>query len=150
MISLRNYYQNRQENRPNSYLNSIEKRQFFRLDLQSYNLECRFYLINIGEKYPENIRKEEGKGYILDISGGGLNLLCDFDFPIRQGVFLEIHFKLENQAFFVKGQIIRKLDTMTELNYGVRFVNINEIYRSKIIAAINTFSIRNKKVIRPI
>ncbi|HZG61775.1 MAG TPA: hypothetical protein VEY68_15085 [Anoxybacillus sp.] len=41
-----------------------------------------------------------------------MKLECDYDLPVRKGVFLQLHFVLDNEEFSFKGKIVRKEEWM--------------------------------------
>ncbi|NLU36651.1 MAG: hypothetical protein GXX01_06510 [Clostridiales bacterium] len=81
----------------------------------------------------------QGKsGIILDISGGGANL--SFSEPLEEGDHLYIYIQIENLKIWVKGEVVRRytkiLDHAVAYHHGIKFIDISEEKRDKIIGFV--------------
>ncbi len=78
---------------------------------------------------------------IQNASGGGLWVKCDEDLQIRRGVIATFAFTLENKQFQFDGKLIRKVDSLTAVDYAVTFTEVDEQQRKELIAALGNIRI---------
>ena len=78
------------------------------------------------------------KATIFDISGGGINLGADR--PLEQEKNILIHINREDLQITVQGKVVRKytriLNDQVTYHHGIKFINMSEPVRDKIIAFI--------------
>ena len=67
-------------------------------------------------------------GYLENISLGGLKLICEYDFPVKESILIEITFSLKNHEFILKGKVLRKEENNNKdlVAYGIYFSDISE------------------------
>ena len=87
-------------------------------------------------------------GMVLDLSGGGLKFASEES--LKVGSLLVFMLKLLDDTFVLKGEIVHKniktSSNKTVYNYGIKFIEINEKTREKIISHV--FKIMRKYKIK--
>ena len=77
-------------------------------------------------------------GTIMDISGGGINLAANR--PLEEGDRVYVYIRSEELEIGIKGEVVRRytkiLDNVAVYHHGVKFVEINEAERDRIIGFI--------------
>lgn len=132
----------------------IQRREYVRVNTI---LDIRYtdnkYLLDINndnysrtQEIIQNIDKYLKNGLTSDISGGGLRFSCEENF--NQGTKLLLVFEISKHVFIVKGEIVYK-DINVSLNkttytYGIKFVNVSEKNREKIINYVFLLMRKNK------
>lgn len=102
------------------------------------------------EEYPEliipNILEDLKEGMSLDISGGGVKLSCNEDLDIEGPLFLVLN--LGNETITVKGKIVHKeiniLPKQIKYSYGIKFLDIGERLKDRIIQFVFVLMRRNR------
>lgn len=120
--------------RENTYIQKNRNRNFlgpnlrktFRVVVNENHCSVRFL-----ELENSRLQKLKGKrfdGYLENISIGGLKLICDYDLPVKQNIFIEISFRLKDEKFCLKGEILRKEvhNHKDMFVYGIKFVDISD------------------------
>lgn len=74
--------------------------------------------------------------YTVDLSGGGTKILCKSDFNKNEKV--NCYINIEGEIINVTGEIVRKEKNITNNSneLGIKFININDNDRNKIISYI--------------
>lgn len=124
-------------------LKKKERRNSFSLKLLEQT--CTFEFINFGDKTLEKLINKKGEGKIRDISLTGLKLICNYDLPVRKKVFLQLHFVLLKEEFLLKGKIVRKEEQMSDIVYGIEFMEINTKDRNRLYRLIQKAEINRSK-----
>jgi hypothetical protein len=120
------------------------RRKSFRINFMEENKKCHVNVFKIGNEVVED--SIEGEGRLVDISGTGMRLLLEHDLPIRKVVEIEMDFELEKEKFYLKGQLLRKIESFKDkqITYGVEFKNMQVTDENRLIRIIMAIS-RDKK-----
>ncbi|GHH99993.1 PilZ domain-containing protein [Neobacillus kokaensis] len=64
---------------------------------------------------------------ISDVSAGGAGIISYYDFPLKQKVYVKLHFHLNNESFSLNGRIVRKVERINKSNYfyGLQFLDLS-------------------------
>jgi c-di-GMP-binding flagellar brake protein YcgR len=124
-------------------LKEMERRRAFRIKLPEQ--DCIFELIDFDDKLLERLKYKKGKGKIRDISLSGIKLECDYDLPVRKGIFLQLHFVLQDVEFSFKGKIVRKEELMKNIIYGIEFIDVNLKEQQRLYVVLQKISVENRK-----
>ena len=94
----------------------------------------------------EKIKEFSKDGIILDLSGGGLKFASEES--IQVGMILVFVLELLDDIFMLKGEVVHKniktSSNKTVYNYGMKFIEINEKNREKIIRHVFKIMRKNK------
>lgn len=95
----------------------------------------------------DNIKRYLKNGIISDISGGGLKFSCKEN--LYKSEFLLLVLELSNDIFVLKGEIVYKdikptTNNKSIYNYGIKFIDISEKTREKIINYVFQLMRKNK------
>ena len=101
-------------------------RNNFRVTLNEINCSVKF--LDFENKTLSALTHKMFNGYLENISMSGLKLICDFDFPVKQSILIEINFELKNHEFILRGEIVRKEENNNKdlVAYGIQFLDIHE------------------------
>jgi c-di-GMP-binding flagellar brake protein YcgR len=85
---------------------------------------------------------------IVDVSAGGVGILSDYDFPLREKVYIKIHLYLNDEEFTLNGRIVRKIEKINKRSifYGVQFINLSESDENRLIKEIVAMENRRRKI----
>lgn len=132
---------------------NIQRREYVRI--KSSLLLCyteNSYLSNVNVEqlqnrgFLEDLKRYLKDGILSDISGGGLRFSSDEDLNVEKQLLLVLD--LSNEIFVLRSEIIYKNVIITPFKkrytYGVKFIDINENIREKIINYIFRNMRRNK------
>ncbi|NLZ48085.1 MAG: hypothetical protein GX895_04725 [Clostridiales bacterium] len=120
----------------------VQRRQFVRV---SAALNMKFAKVSDKEIVDEKdiIQQTMHKGILLDISGGGFRLGTSEKLNLKERI--EADLPLENDRVKVLGEVVRVEMQQDNIDYyGIRFVDIDERTRDKIIQFI--FTIMRKQL----
>lgn len=103
-----------------------------------------------GQEYVYGITAEMSdslkEGMILDISGGGIKFACGEDIPLEEDLFFVLN--INNYTIGVKGKIVHKeiniLPKQTKYSYGIKFLDLDERLRERIIQFVFILMRRNR------
>lgn len=119
---------------------SLERREFYRLSVQ---IPTVFRLLKY-KKFDLSFSDKEGKGFLSDISAGGLLFKSNLTLPLEAVV--EFSFRLPQEGFFVlNGKTVRTCQQNGETYYGVQFIEIDDITRGKINRFVYAGELRAQK-----
>ncbi|NLL18501.1 MAG: PilZ domain-containing protein [Clostridia bacterium] len=120
--------------------NTVNKRQYFRLKVN--NEPCRFQIISIhGTKVSVD---KEMFGEILDISAGGLLFQGPLDIPVDKNFVVKGFFKLMGESFALEGTIVRKEPHGELFRYGLRFENLIDRDRERLLRVLGRLQIKQR------
>jgi len=99
----------------------LNQRGDFRVTLNEVNCSVKF--LDFENEKLNGLKLRIFNGYLENISMGGLKLICDYDFPVKQSVLIEMTFSFKNHEFILKGEIVRKEEHNNKnlVAYGVYF-----------------------------
>lgn len=82
---------------------------------------------------------------IVDVSAGGVGVLCENDFPLREKVYVKIHFHLNHEEFMLDGRIVRKTENIKKraVLYGIQFINLSQYDENRLMKTI--FAMENER-----
>lgn len=132
----------------------IQRREYVRvntiLDIRytdnKYLLEINNNNYSKTKEIIQNIDKYLKSGLVSDVSGGGLRFSCEES--LNQGNKLLIVFEISKHVFIVKGEIVYKdinvSPNRTIYTYGIKFLNISEKNRERIINYVFLLMRKNK------
>lgn len=124
-------------------LSKVQRRQDVRVDcnLPILYTSNKFLLrMELDDESTEDIilnnEKYFNKGWISDLSAGGIRFSCEKKYPLDS--ILLLVFDLDSDIIITKGQIVYKSIKATSEKtlyvYGIKFVDINDDKREKIIS----------------
>ncbi|MFW5981746.1 MAG: flagellar brake protein [Halanaerobiaceae bacterium] len=113
-----------------SELKRIQRREYFRIEAKK---EVKYRII----EDPLNIDGDESadleRSETLDISGGGIKLLVDDDFP-REG-FVELYIDIPDiEEMPILGKVVNDYNLGDARAVGIRFLDIGHVIQEKIIS----------------
>lgn len=109
-------------------------------------LICNFQVFKVGDN-PLFLQPAEGK--ILEISGGGLRLETDMDISVRLRVEIYCSFFIKDQHFELQGLLTKKIETFKGCEYEVKFVEVSENLRDKLIGILNRMELDKVRPLPP-
>ncbi|MEH7273214.1 PilZ domain-containing protein [Neobacillus vireti] len=82
---------------------------------------------------------------IVDVSAGGVGILSEYDFPLREKVYIKIHFNLDHEEFVLNGRIVRKTENIKKriLLYGIQFIDLPANDENRLLKKI--FAMENER-----
>jgi hypothetical protein len=82
---------------------------------------------------------------IVDISAGGVGLISYYDFPLKQQVYVRVHFYLNDEEFSLDGRIVRKIERINKSSYfyGIQFLNLSARNENRLLKEI--FAMENER-----
>ncbi|MDD4296276.1 MAG: PilZ domain-containing protein [Ruminiclostridium sp.] len=127
--------------KPISAIEKVERRSFFRMELQ---LEIQYRTFKL--LLPDNeMRGAFIKSITRDISGGGVCLICEEN--LGEGTYIEAFLELDTRVRFV-GVVVRSLEAKNRgvftYETGVKFVRIENKDREQIISYV--FKIQRERL----
>jgi c-di-GMP-binding flagellar brake protein YcgR len=118
----------------------LNRREYFRLSFAT--LSGTMQIIEIGRRpittTPRTIT-------ILDASGGGICVQGDEDLPIRRVVVGQYAFAISSQSFLFRGTVVRKIDDRVNYEYGVRFIDVDEVQRSLLVSTLGRLQVEQSR-----
>lgn len=120
-----------------------ERRNAFRISL--HEQKCTFEFIDFGDKLLEPLKHRKGEGKIRYISRTGLQMICDYDLPVRKQISLQLYFVLQNEEFSFKGKIVRKVEQLNNIVYGIEFIEVNDKEQQRLHLLIQQMEIERRK-----
>lgn len=118
----------------------VNRRQYFRVKV---DLEpCRLQVLAIrGTKV--NIDKEIF-GHMVDISAGGMLVQTALDLPVDKNIVVKAFFKLLGETFALEASIVRKEDHGDVFRYGLRFDNVIDRERVRLLRVLSRLQVKQK------
>jgi c-di-GMP-binding flagellar brake protein YcgR len=124
-------------------LSKVQRREDVRVDsnLPLLYTNNKFLLrLELNDENPEEIilnnKKYFNKGWISDLSAGGIRFSCERNY--HMDTVLLLVFNLEYDTIITKGQIVYKSSKVTPKKtfyvYGIKFIDIDDEKREKIIS----------------
>ncbi|MEH7493926.1 PilZ domain-containing protein [Neobacillus niacini] len=85
---------------------------------------------------------------IVDVSAGGVGILSDYDFPLREKVYVKVHFYLDNQEFMLNGRIVRKIENLKKQTvlYGIQFIGLSAYDENRLMKTIVAMENERRKI----
>ncbi|MEH7115359.1 PilZ domain-containing protein [Neobacillus niacini] len=85
---------------------------------------------------------------IEDISAGGAGIISYYDFPLKQKVYVRIHFYLNDEEFSLDGRIVRKIERINRSSffYGIQFLNLSSIDEKRLVKEIFAMENQRRKI----
>jgi c-di-GMP-binding flagellar brake protein YcgR len=85
---------------------------------------------------------------IVDVSAGGVGILIDYDFPLREKVYVKVHFYLDNEEFILNGRIVRKIEKLKKraVLYGIQFVDLSANDENRLMKTIVSMENERRKI----
>jgi c-di-GMP-binding flagellar brake protein YcgR len=118
----------------------LNRREYFRLSFAT--LIGTMQIIEIGRR---PITTTPRSVSILDVSGGGICVQGDEDLPIRRGVVGQYVFAISSQNFVFRGTVVRKVDDRVTYEYGVRFIDVDEVQRSLLVSILGRLQVEQSR-----
>ncbi|HET7627877.1 MAG TPA: PilZ domain-containing protein [Bacillales bacterium] len=130
---------------PSVHNDSKNRRKYHRIDLTEKS--CEVKLLDTENPVLKDRINEVVKGEIANISIGGIKLNSKMDIPVKDDVFIEMNFDLQEEAFCLKGLIVRKEAQVKEshVGYGVQFVGMTESDQQRLGVAINQIELARRQ-----
>jgi len=133
-------------------IKKVQRRQYARVNhIKEIRFSDHSFLLekddlNLNEFSTEKIRNYLKEGLMVDISGGGMKFKSDHN--LSEGENILIYVQLEGEQFAIKGNIVhRQVDIIKDkalYTYGVRFIDIADNMREKIIKKVFVLMRKNK------
>jgi c-di-GMP-binding flagellar brake protein YcgR len=85
---------------------------------------------------------------IVDISAGGAGIVSYYDLPLKQSVFVRIHFYLNDEEFSLNGRVVRKIERINKSSffYGIQFLNLTTRDENRLIKEIVALENQRRKI----
>lgn len=85
---------------------------------------------------------------IVDISAGGAGIISYYDFPLKQQVYVRVHFYLNDEEFSLDGRIVRKIERINKSSffYGVQFLNLSSRDEKRLVKEIYAMENQRRKI----
>ena len=85
---------------------------------------------------------------IVDISAGGAGIISYYDFPLKQQVYVRVHFYLNDEEFSLDGRIVRKIERINKSSffYGVQFLNLSSRDEERLVKEIYAMENQRRKI----
>lgn len=85
---------------------------------------------------------------IVDVSAGGVGILSEYDFPLREKVYVKVNFYLDNEEFMLNGRIVRKTENIKKraVLYGIQFVNLSTYDEKRLLKTIFAMENQRRKI----
>ncbi|WP_419955439.1 PilZ domain-containing protein [Neobacillus niacini] len=85
---------------------------------------------------------------IVDVSAGGVGILSEYDFPLREKVYVKINFYLDNEEFMLNGRIVRKTENIKKraVLYGIQFVDLSTYDENRLLKTIFAMENQRRKI----
>jgi c-di-GMP-binding flagellar brake protein YcgR len=85
---------------------------------------------------------------IVDVSAGGVGILSEYDFPLREKVYVKVHFYLNNEEFMLNGRIVRKTENIKKraVLYGIQFVDLSTYDENRLLKTIIAMENERRKI----
>lgn len=85
---------------------------------------------------------------IVDVSAGGVGILSDYDFPLREKVYVKVHFYLDHEEFMLNGRIVRKIENIKKraVLYGIQFVDLSASDEERLLKTIVAMENERRKI----
>ena len=107
---------------------------------------CHFELSKFGDHTLNHLLNKRGKGLIYDVSHTGLSMICKIDLPVRKQIYLNLKFEVLDEEFNLKGVMRSKNEDMNgQIQYGIKFLEMNFLDKKRLAKAIQGYGIYNKK-----
>lgn len=84
---------------------------------------------------------------ISDVSAGGAGIVSYYDLPLKQKVYVKLHFYLNNESFSLNGRIVRKVERINKNNYfyGIQFLDLSIPEEERLIKEIVALENRRRQ-----
>lgn|SRR5690606_39071142 len=119
----------------------VEKRQYFRVTVDM--VPCRLQILSI-EGTKVNIDKEMF-GQIVNVSAGGLLVQTTLDLPADKKFVVKAFFRLLGESFALEASIVRKEVHDNFYRYGMRFENILDRDRVRLLRVLSRLQVRQRQ-----
>lgn len=85
---------------------------------------------------------------IVDVSASGMGFYSDMDYQIRNKVFVNIFFKLNDKKFLMNGMLVRKVEAINKerILYGLTFINLSDGDENRILKEIAAIENNRRKI----
>lgn len=85
---------------------------------------------------------------IVDISAGGAGIVSYYDLPLKQSVFVRVHFYLNDEEFSLNGRVVRKTERINKSSffYGIQFLNLTTRDENRLIKEIVALENQRRKI----
>lgn len=85
---------------------------------------------------------------IVDVSAGGVGILIDYDFPLREKVYVKVHFYLDHEVFMLNGRIVRKIENIKKqaVLYGIQFIDLSAYDENRLMKKIVAMENERRKI----
>ncbi|MEC1522159.1 PilZ domain-containing protein [Neobacillus niacini] len=85
---------------------------------------------------------------VVDVSAGGVGILSEYDFPLREKVYVKINFYLDNEEFMLNGRIVRKTENIKKraVLYGIQFVDLSTYDENRLLKIIFAMENQRRKI----
>lgn len=126
-------------------LTEYNRRKAYRVEL--LETDCKLRFIDFGESSFVHLHDKEGIVHILDISYSGMQIECEYDFPIVCSIVAEAEFTILGEKITVNARFIRKVGHYIEkkITYGLEFVQMTEQRGQQIFRLINSLEVERRK-----
>ncbi|MGN8644525.1 PilZ domain-containing protein [Gracilibacillus sp. HCP3S3_G5_1] len=128
---------------------SIENaRNDFRIGMNEKN--CYIKLVLFENPQLSMLENKYFYGDIENMSAGGFKFSSNFNIPIDKKVLIQTILSIKSYNFTLMGEIIRKEKHKysNRISYGVKFTNISNDERARIVRALNELMIEKKKKVK--
>ncbi|MRI67807.1 PilZ domain-containing protein [Gracilibacillus thailandensis] len=120
-------------------------RNNFRITLNQQ--PCLITLIHLENAQLSQLTNKQFYGYVDNISTSGLMFLCNFNFPVKDRVTVQLNIAIKSYHFTLNGEVIRKEEhkKKKQVAYGVQFHKLSEKERIRLNKILNEVMVEKKK-----
>ncbi|WP_238343638.1 PilZ domain-containing protein [Gracilibacillus saliphilus] len=121
-------------------------RNNFRITL--HQQPCLITLIHLENAQLSQLTNKQFYGYVDNISTSGLMFLCNFNFPVKDRVTVQLNISIKSYHFTLNGEVIRKEEhkKKKQIAYGVQFHKMSEKERIRLTKVLNEVMVEKKKM----
>lgn len=137
----------RSETRKRSFSKKVEKKQENRRDNFRLRINKKDSLMEVLKVGSINVNQHD-YCEIVDISAGGVGIISYLDLPLKQKVYVRVHFHLNDEVFSLNGRIVRKIERINRSSflYGIQFLNLSTRDENRLIKEIYALENQRRKM----
>ncbi|WP_316570342.1 PilZ domain-containing protein [Neobacillus sp. YIM B06451] len=104
--------------------------------------------VMVVKKIGADVMNKEYTCKLVDISAGGAGVFCEEDFPLKDQIFVILHFSLNKEQFTFNGRIVRKIESLGRKHslYGIQFLDMPVADENRLIKEIIAIENNRRKI----
>jgi c-di-GMP-binding flagellar brake protein YcgR len=126
----------------------VEKKQENRRDNFRLRVNMKDSLMEVLKVGSINVNQHD-YCEIVDVSAGGVGIISYQDLPLKQKVYVRVHFYLNDEAFSLNGRIVRKIERINRNSflYGIQFLDLSTRDENRLIKEIYALENQRRKMV---